>query len=236
VLALLPTAIAFLGTGSRGPLLGLVLAVPTMLLWMFGNKRMAKRVVVTVGIALVGATALSSIGVIPGQSVDRALSVFTGSELAGETPRSVLWGEATHQIASSWQNATIGIGTGSFAAVETHGETYPHNIVLETWAELGIIGVALLALAIGASLYRLGGLTLRGGDSGALAGLLFSLIVYGVVNALVSGDLAGNHQIWVYMGLGSGLVMASRFGAAAGRAAPAPTAPSPALAPAGERP
>ena len=67
-------------------------------------------------------TGLSSAGAIPGQSVDRALSVFTGSELAGETPRSVLWGEATHQIASGWQNATIGIGTGSFAAVETQHE------------------------------------------------------------------------------------------------------------------
>jgi O-antigen ligase len=209
VLALLPTAVAFLGTGSRGPLLGLVVAVPAMLLWMFGNKRMAKRVVITVAIALVGATVLSSAGFIPGQSVDRALSVFTGSELPGETPRSVLWNEATHQISSSWQNAAFGIGTGSFAAVDIYGERYPHNIVLETWAELGILGLGLLVLAIGASLYRLGGLTLRGGDAGALAGLLFALIVYSVVNALVSGDLAGNSAIWLYMGLGSGLVMAS---------------------------
>ncbi len=209
MLALLPTAVAFLGTGSRGPLLGLVVAVPALLLWMFGNKRMAKRVVVTVVIALIGAGVLSSAGFIPSQSVDRALSVFTGSELPGETPRSVLWGEATHQISASWQNAAFGIGTGSFAAVDTHGERYPHNIVLETWAELGILGIALLALAIGASLYRLGGLTLRGGEPGALAGLLFALIVYSVVNALVSGDIAGNNAVWLYMGLGSGLVMAS---------------------------
>jgi O-antigen ligase len=231
VLALLPTAVAFLGTGSRGPLLGLVVAVPAMLLWMFGNKRMAKRVVVTVVIALIGAGVLSSAGFIPRQSVDRALSVFTGSELPGETPRSVLWGEATHEIASSWQNATIGIGTGSFAAVETHGERYPHNIVLETWAELGLVGVALLVLAIGASLYRLGGLTLRGGEPGALAGLLFALIVYSVVNAMVSGDIAGNNAIWVYMGLGSGLVMAASSAVAARGATrrhastPPPTAP-----------
>ena len=231
VLALLPTAVAFLGTGSRGPLLGLVVAVPAMLLWMFGNKRMAKRVIVTVVIAILGAGVLSSAGFIPSQSVDRALSVFTGSELPGETPRSVLWGEATHQIASSWQHAAIGIGTGSYAAIDQYGERYPHNIVLETWAELGVLGVALLVLAIGASLYRLGGLTLRGGEPGALAGLLFALIVYSVVNAMVSGDLAGNKDIWLWMGLGSGLVMASspavRGRVPARRPAPIPPPPAP---------
>ena len=232
MLALLPTAVAFLGTGSRGPLLGLVVAVPAMLLWMFGNKRMAKRVVVTVVIALLGAGVLSSAGFIPSQSVDRALSVFTGSELPGETPvrcsgarpptRSPRAGSTRRSAsapAASPPSTSTASATPQHRARDLGGARRPRR--------------RPAGLAIGASLYRLGGLTLRGGEPGALAGLLFALIVYSVVNAMVSGDIAGNNAIWLWMGLGSGLVMASSP-AVRGRvpvrrpaaAAPPPAAPA----------
>jgi len=96
----------------------------------------------------------------------------------------------------------FGAGSGSFAALAPYpGVFYPHNIFLEIAAELGLAGLALLLLLIGGSFIRLVRLAAMESAGGVLSGFAGALLVYGLVNALVSGDITANFLLWLAAGL-----------------------------------
>jgi O-antigen ligase len=220
LLALIPATVAFFSAGSRGPLIGLVLAVPTLVLWGRGNPRVVKRLLLTLSIG--GVAAAIAVGsFVPGSALQRGFSIFGNTGQAGEVSRYTLWQEAVSAIGDNWKHVVVGEGTGSFAAIDIYQEKYPHNIFLELWVELGIVGTIIFAVGIGSAFVRLGALTSFHGETGALAGLIFSLLMFDLVNAFVSSDITGNAGLWQWMGLGSGLVASARVGAGrrvAGRA------------------
>lgn len=130
----LPASLALLyfvfGSGARGALLGLAVAALTTALLMFNGSRVAKFALVAV--TLVAAVLIA----IPDTALWR-LSLEDRS-------RTALWSLAWDGFAGSplWGN-----GFGSFALVSP--VEYPHNILLETAYELGILGVASLLLILG---------------------------------------------------------------------------------------
>jgi O-antigen ligase len=222
-------AFALLSSGSRGPLLGLVVAIPTLLVAARGDQRMVRRMLVTLGIGGVVVT-VAATAFVPPAAAQRALSVFTGgTEQVGEVSRYTLWHEAVGAINDDWKHVLFGQGTGSFDAIDVYQEKYPHNIVLELWAELGIFGVAAFVLCLGSAIARLTALSATGGETGALAGLIVALLVFGLINALVSSDIAGNAGLWGWMGLGTGLAATRAPGLAGARRRIAPERPPQAM-------
>ena len=209
-IAIMPCAAVMLSSGSRQPLVALLLALPVLLISRVRDRRAFRRLLVGLLAAVVLATgAVATLA--PTAAVDRALSTFTGSDQEqGEESRLATWDVA-------WEAAKdapiVGLGTGSFLAV--HGTlSYPHNIALEAFMELGILGLAALALAILPAFWILARIALdrreqRPDGAGPIAGLLLALLTFAVLVSMVSGDIPINGGIWRLIGLGTGLAAAA---------------------------
>ncbi|MDX6562062.1 MAG: hypothetical protein QOD65_1876 [Gaiellales bacterium] len=210
-LALAPVAITFVSSGSRGPVIGMVIALPSVLLWRAASPAVAKRLALS--LVAVGALAVVAVvAFVPPEATQRSLSIFQTTQEAGDTSRLVLWGEATHVFASNLTHTLVGIGTGGYAAISTTGALYPHNIALEVGSELGVLGLLALAAFVFSVIARLLGLLARGGEDAGWSGLLLTLFVFSLVNAQFSGDVPYNEGLWLWGGLASGLVAAARAG------------------------
>ena len=102
----------------------------------------------------------------------------------------------------TWQTAPIhGHGMGSFALLVRGVDTrvYPHNILLETSAELGTIGAILLIMLFvypGLRLLR-GSLSTRRPETV----LILAILAYTGANAMISGDLGSSRLLFVTIGL-----------------------------------
>lgn len=122
------------------------------------------------------------------------------------------------------QNPLLGKGVGSFAgavADSLHPGTlyqYPHNVMLESAAETGLIGFVLLFVPLFAGWARLfwRGIT---GRSGAIAALLAILAVFFTV-ANLSGDIPSERGLWIFG------AVALKLGFEAARAPRAPRPPA----------
>jgi O-antigen ligase len=210
-LALAPVAITFVSSGSRGPVIGMVIALPSVLLWRAASPAVAKRLALS--LVAVGALAVVAVvAFVPPEATQRSLSIFQTTQEAGDTSRLVLWGEATHVFASNLTHTLVGVGTGGYAAISTTGALYPHNIALEVGSELGVLGLLALAAFVFSVIARLLGLLARGGEDAGWSGLLLTLFVFSLVNAQFSGDVPYNEGLWLWGGLASGLFAAARAG------------------------
>ena len=209
VLALAPCAITFLSSGSRGPVIGMVVALPSVLLWRAASPAIAKRLALS--LVAVGALAVVAVvALVPPEATQRSLSIFQTTEEAGDTSRFLLWGEAIHAFADNLTHTLVGIGTGGYAAISTHEALYPHNIFLEVGSELGVLGLLAIAAFVISVVVRLLGLVARGGEDAGWSGLLLTLFVFALVNAQFSGDVPYNEGLWLWGGLASGLAAAAR--------------------------
>src|SRR5207248_8364655 len=89
---------------------------------------------------------------VPGSTAGRTFSVLLGGTENGDSfsnGRLHLWGQAWRAFTS---HPFLGIGTGGFGAINPI-ELYPHNILLETAAELGVIGLLLVLTLLGLPVY-----------------------------------------------------------------------------------
>ena len=211
-LALMPIAIvALLASGSRGPVLGGALGLLVLLVLLARSRTSALRVLGVVAVFVVAWVAVGT--VVPGAAAQRAISVLTGSGSGvSSNGRDQLWVAAWDTML---RHPLLGAGTGSFAH-EGRAEVcpgpgcldrYPHNVVLETGAELGIIG-ALITLAFLAT--SGGGILLlwRRSDDDvrrSRAAIVFALFVSAAITALLTGDISGDGPLWLAAGLGIGL-------------------------------
>jgi hypothetical protein len=210
-LALAPVAITFVSSGSRGPVIGLAVALPSVLLWRAASPVVARRLAWS--LVAVGALAVTAVvALVPPEATQRSLSIFQTTHEQGDTSRIILWGEAITAFSSNLTHTLVGIGTGGYAALSTTGASYPHNIVLEVGSELGVIGLLALAAFVISVFVRLLGLLARGGESAGWSGLLLTLFVFSLVNAQFSGDIPYNSGLWLWGGLASGLAAATRAG------------------------
>jgi O-antigen ligase len=210
-LALAPVAITFISSGSRGPVIGMAVALPSVLLWRAASPALARRLAAS--LVAVGALAVVAVvALVPPEATQRSLSIFQTTQEAGDTSRFVLWADAMHAFASTLTHTLVGIGTGGYSAVSTTTAIYPHNIVLEVGSELGVIGLLALAAFVLSVIARLLGLLSRGGEDAGWSGLLLTLFVFSLVNAQFSGDVPYNSGLWLWGGLASGLAAAARAG------------------------
>lgn len=194
-------AVAFIASGSRGPVLGLVIGLAVLLVLTLRDRRARSRVVVVAFGAVLGAVMVTQL--VPGQDVSRALSVLTGSEGGLSTNgRAGLLSAAWNAFVT---HPLVGTGTGSFAALRPP-ELYPHNIFLEIASELGVVGLVLLivVLAAGARAVWRSYATASAADR-PQAALVAALFASAFVNAQFSGDVTTNSDLWLLIGLALGL-------------------------------
>jgi O-antigen ligase len=201
-IALLPLlAVSFTAAGSRGPAVGLVLGLLALFALTLRDPAARRRITLVFAAGIAGAVLV--VQLVPGQNVSRTLFFLLGSPGdASSNGRSALWGTAWHAFTS---HPLFGVGTGSFAGVDPLN-LYPHNLLLEMLAELGIVGGLLVlgTIVLGAS--RLVGTWRTAGQQDRLdAAVVASLLVAAFANAMFSGDVTTNSAVWLALGLALGL-------------------------------
>jgi O-antigen ligase len=190
------------GVGSRGPLLSFVVALAaTGAIWLARVPRTVLPVllVVVAGAALVPFLSLPESS---GQRLGTAVADPVGALEAD--PRYTSFSQAARIIE---QHPLLGIGTGGFqsvGALESPPEDYPHNMVLEVWAELGLAVLVVLLASIVVLLSGLWTAAWRLPPSSPACGLLYLLIgvfLFNLFEAMLTGDLNENRTFWGVFGL-----------------------------------
>jgi O-antigen ligase len=214
--ALLPvSAIALVASGSRGPVLGGLLGLVALLVLLARSRTSALRVAAVCASLAVAWIAVSV--AVPSGATHRSLSILSGSKSGvAANGRDQLWTAAWHTFTT---HPALGIGTGSFATADRVEvcpgpgclDRYPHNVVLEAAAELGLPGALAILAVIGA-----GALGLRRARRAAVgpgrtqAAVVIALFVAAFTTAMLSGDLSGDGDVWLAAGIGLGLALSQR--------------------------
>lgn len=214
------TFVALLASGSRGPVLGGTLGLIVLVILLGRSKRIVLQLIVVA--ALASGSFVVALQLVPAGAAHRALSTITGTQSGvSGNGRSQIWNAGWQAFAD---HPLLGIGTGSFATADREelcpgpacDARYPHNMILEAAAELGIAG-GLLAIAILIISVRI---LLRGWRSGGIRGdytpILGALFVASATDAMVTNDLTGHLSVWLMPGIALGMVL---FGEGRGRRA-----------------
>lgn len=188
----IPLAVVMVLSGSRGPLLGivLVLALRTFVLTRVSAGR--KIALAAAGVAAIGLLVL----VMPAEVRERFFQPIS-REASGIVRLRLL--EVVGSALALMPG--LGAGTGGFSELLRMGDQrfYPHNIFAELGIENGIPGLAAFVLFLAFILSR--GVRRRG-DPRVLAALVAFLFAFW--NAQFSGDLLSNEWIWLFAGLIAG--------------------------------
>ncbi|MHB1405634.1 MAG: O-antigen ligase family protein [Desulfitobacteriaceae bacterium] len=205
---------------SRGPVIALYCALAAFELFDFTGKTVSHRVAKILVITIVFYVIFWSGSALTKPLEDAAAhnnqfitinDKFESDAGGTANQRILIWKYTLQEIKA---HPLLGIGTGSFHMVyPSTGNiyVYPHNLILEVWVEQGPIGLLLwLVLILYPTYLALRGLwTNSEGNEIYLLGLV--LLVYGLVNALLSGDITDNSYIFVAVGLiGSARILERR--------------------------
>ncbi|KQQ92601.1 hypothetical protein ASF62_12180 [Leifsonia sp. Leaf325] len=185
VFAIVGVAVSFLAfsTGSRGPVLSAGVALLTALVFLPVFRRYRVRAIVSV--VSVGIVAIAIAAANASDGYTRVFSILLGEEDNSSETRLYLWQVADAQIARS----PFGSGWGSYGVAGIY--TYPHNMILELGVEAGWLVTAIVCLVLIAGLCR----SVRLAVEPTMA-IMFALLVFALLNALVSGDINGNRLLW----------------------------------------
>ena len=188
-------AVALIGSGSRGPLIALVLALVVSL---FFFRRL-----------LVDAACLGTLGLLalPLVRIPEASMAYLGTLIRSPNAGAFLSfrGEL---MGSAWklleQHPLIGAGIQGFRYYSPNAGLYnwPHNIFVEIACELGI-PAALIACAIFGCAARecLRQLTDALSPYTALSQVAAALLFVGIVNASNTGDINSARSTWLFVSL-----------------------------------
>jgi O-antigen ligase len=206
--------VALLASGSRGPVLGGSLGLVVLLVMLARTRRAALRIAVFSAVVVASFALVTQL--VPSGAAHRSLSVVTGSRSGlASNGRNQLWQAGWNTFVA---HPLLGAGTGSFATEERQTvcpgpgclDKYPHNVLLETAAELGIGGVVLMTIVLvsaGAIILRVRRL---GGRNADFAAILFALFVSAATTAMLTGDITGDGGIWLQGGIALGVALAAR--------------------------
>lgn len=193
-------------SGGRGPLLATIIP---MLIPLAASINIHEKGIVTfkkafpvmasiVGIAAIGMFILANSEQIP-VTIRRLNILFSESTGPGSAQARVSFYVASLNL---WiQKFLVGHGIGSWPLLIGHIDiqAYPHNLILETLVEFGLIGLAILGTLFIFGIRNLGGWnTIRNNSLKLLVCMLF---LNTLLNAMVSGDLTDNRIVFGALGL-----------------------------------
>lgn len=173
---------------SRGPMLAALVALGVVTLSASKHAR---------GMALLGA---AGVVVTAGAALAAKPERFTSLTDASASIRFQLW-EETFGLALG--HPFTGIGWGNLYDFEDpalrlglDALQYPHNVPLEVASEAGLVALAALVLAMVLAVRS----QWRAARSGVTELAMLGLLVFAVVNSMVSGDVGSNRELWVAIG------------------------------------
>lgn len=185
-------------SGTRSVWVAAVVVVLVLLLPRFGFRRAA----VALGVVCVLVVITFQIPGVPQLVADRSDTAIS----TGGAGRTDIWAVGLQIFESS---PVVGVGYGNFidaftgTMIRLAGASFalnpiaPHNVVLGSAAELGLVGVALLALFIVPLAVRRG----WGPDALIVQAILAALLI----DALFIDIFGYRKQVWIAIGLASGL-------------------------------
>jgi hypothetical protein len=147
---------------------------------------------------------LAAIGAVVGQTevVNTVASRMSSDVMATDGRVSIL--QTAFEVAKG-MNPVYGVGLGQFSyeGSATGTRQYAHNIFIEIYLELGALGIVAFLWFIGTVISRgfIAQKPLFDDSVNHVVIICRTLFVYSMMNALVSGDIATNHMIWVSAGL-----------------------------------
>jgi O-antigen ligase len=192
-LILLQTFLAFL-TGSRGPLLSIILALAFIFL-ISVRLRIFYLVLITLFSVLI---ILAAIYFMPSHISERLLTRDHSSQVTIQLRLAA----NLQALDMFWQNKIFGAGLGSFAGVSPL--PFPHNVFSETLAELGLIGFSIfMAILLTCVSYLV---KMSKSFDKPILYLLIALLITSIVN-INFGELIG---VNFYLYLTIGLIYAAR--------------------------
>jgi O-antigen ligase len=205
----LGAVIVALATGSRGPLVALILigVIGALRILVNGSAVDRRFVGAIAAVAIASAMIIASGAVsLPGLSTERyqglgeffsdvARDSSTGTEDTSIGVRTVLFGFA---IELFQQNPIAGAGTAGYPTLSPRelgsleAGAYPHNAALQIAAEYGLAGLAIMGSLVLLALTR-------SLPSGVYARAVRLLFVYYLLNSMVSADVFDDRATWGLM-------------------------------------
>jgi O-antigen ligase len=199
-------------TGSRGGLLALAIALLAFL--VTGARFRGRFLVVAIAVILAGVGYFNYAA-----SPDARARL---SEAESGSGRTDLWEVAWRMVEAE---PVTGIGAGNFPTSSVGFLLEPgyversdlflgepkvvHNSYLETWAELGVVGLALFLLILGFGLYSAGRAMRAFAERGDVRMELIARAVLVALAAVFAADFFGsrqyNKELWFLLGLGPAL-------------------------------
>lgn len=186
---LVPSVVATFLTGSRGPVLSVAVSVVLIVLFWKPVSRETSRlrwVLLICGIASVVSFLWIDENSSRLQSTDssgRDTLFLIAWDAIKKNPTGIGWGNYGTLFEVGWEKDTV---------------NYPHNIFLEIAVEggwLACLGFSTLFILAAQNVFR----GARQGNR--TAAIVFSLLVFTIVNASLSSDLVGNRLMWLAIGL-----------------------------------
>jgi len=182
--------IALLGSGARGAAIGVVCCVFLSLLF---SRKLAVDFVV---LGILGGLVLSQVS-IPMLATSNFATLNHPVEAAGIRTELMALGARLTLEHPFW-----GVGIAGYPFYTPTQWNYPHNVILEIGAEMGVPAalayVGLIYLALRESIRQLIDRAFR---YKAFSRVVFALLTVGLVGQSVSGDINDNKAFWLYLGL-----------------------------------
>ena len=196
-------------SNSRGPIASLMITLFLLGIVNIKRLKLTKLIAALVFVALVIITLFF---ILPEQVTSRYVDLFGGgTDVVSKThsaytinTRLFAWKTAISSATASLPHFLIGMGVGGFSNL-FYGldvRLYPHNMFIEIFCELGVVGLLLIILHFFEIFMPLATrLTfVKGNDRGMYLGFIMAS-VYLVMAAQFSGDLNDNRRIWFFLGL-----------------------------------
>lgn len=199
-----PVFIIMVSTGSKGPIFALVLAFSFIYFGKTKKFLTNKKTLISVAVMLFISFPVILIAYFTQSDSSniallRVFNIFSGNSGESTSARLTLYQDALDVIA----NNPLGIGIGNFNQYSF--ARYPHNIILESYVEMGwIVGsffIAILILSF-VGLKRLS-------NEGPYGDILFGIFIMSLINSMVSGDLTSPKELYVMLPIGINLLLAT---------------------------
>lgn len=177
-------------TGARTYVVGAVVALA--LLNGFWSRNVARTLVVAAaGIALALA--------FPSDLLSERIDPWQVAQSLSFEERIEVWGVA---LESFIEHPLFGVGPGGFAdKMFWGGRVYPHNLLLEFLSELGLVGAALFAVALGAVVRRVVRFVRSRRRATSTQWFAVGFFVFSVVGAMAVGDWMRNSFLFLAIGM-----------------------------------